>query len=51
MYCNVHVLYKMIFSNKFGFILETVFPYNINVILLAGGDLAKRNILKRPLHF
>jgi len=22
---NVHVFYKMIFSNKFGFILETVF--------------------------
>jgi hypothetical protein len=24
---NVHVFYKMIFSNKFGFILETVFSY------------------------
>jgi len=27
MNCNVHVFCKMIFSNKFGFILETVFPY------------------------
>ncbi len=27
MNCNVHVLYKIIFSNKFGFILETVFSY------------------------
>ncbi len=24
---NVHVFYKMIFNNKFGFILETVFSY------------------------
>jgi hypothetical protein len=23
MNCNVHVFYKMLFSNKFGFILET----------------------------
>jgi hypothetical protein len=26
MNCNVHVFCKMIFSNKFGFILETVLP-------------------------
>ncbi len=30
MNCNVHVLYKIIFSNKFGFILETVFSYKIS---------------------
>ncbi len=29
MNCNVDVLCKMIFHNKFGFILETVFSYNI----------------------
>jgi len=27
MSCNVHVFCKLIFSNKFGFILETVFSY------------------------
>ncbi len=27
MNCNVHVFCKMIFNNKFGFILETVFSY------------------------
>jgi hypothetical protein len=27
MNCNVHVFCKMIFSNKFGFILETVFSF------------------------
>jgi hypothetical protein len=46
MNCNFHVLYKMIFSNKFGFILETVFSYShyaesqlsvtmINVVMLS----------------
>ncbi len=29
MNCNVHASGKTIFSNKFGFILETVFSYNI----------------------
>jgi hypothetical protein len=27
MNCNVHVFCKLIFSNEFGFILETVFSY------------------------
>ncbi len=27
MNCNIHVFYILIFSNKFGFILETVFSY------------------------
>ncbi len=29
MSCNVHVFYKIIFGNKFGFILEKVFSYTI----------------------
>ncbi len=28
MNCNIDVFYKMIFSNKFGFILEKVFSYS-----------------------
>jgi len=30
MICNVRVLYKIIFSNKFGFILESVFSYSFD---------------------
>ncbi len=30
MNCIVHVFHKMIFSNKLGFILETVFSYICN---------------------
>jgi hypothetical protein len=29
--CNVHVFCKMIFSNKFGFILETIFSYKSDI--------------------
>ncbi len=32
MNCNDHVFCKMIFSNKFGFILETVFSYKLFII-------------------
>ncbi len=32
MNCNVHVFDNWIFSNKFGFILETVFSYSITVV-------------------
>jgi hypothetical protein len=36
MNCNVHVFCKMMGSNKFGFILETVFSYNmLSVITLS----------------
>jgi hypothetical protein len=31
MNCNVHGFYILIFSNNFGFILETIFSYKLKV--------------------
>ena len=34
MNCNVHVFDSLIFSNKFGFILETVFSYSMHKMFM-----------------
>ncbi len=35
MNCNVYVFYKLLFSNKFGFILDTVFSYKTKTPLMS----------------
>jgi hypothetical protein len=47
MNCNVQVFCKMIFSNKFGFILETVFSYSNG----ARERLSTVDLLSKCVHF
>jgi hypothetical protein len=49
MNCNVHVFYKMIFSNKFGLIWKQVFSYIIFSVLPPKGS--KYNYAKNVVPF
>ncbi len=47
MYCNVHVLYKMIFSNKFKFCWKQVFSYSCKKFYKTG---PRMSCFKAPLN-
>ncbi len=48
MKCNVHVFYKMIFRNKFGFILETVFSYSMLACTVVDSTLDLKIVGSNP---